>query len=512
MIPDPTSSGTEISCPPAEKLIPIRCEIDTNHEYIAGQYAVFCFRLINQSPNPFPGGNFIAKSSCCDHTETIRRLFSGREQHLHFQTVLSTPGEAIVKVRIQSYDSEGDPISYRGDFFILIGEKSRHISSIAVNPTYNLAESRAAVVDGSIKVNLKDILGFDDRNRQAIRLNAFIWQEIILIQDDISPFPEPPPPGPDRLIFEYHVQDKLLKRFLLFAKPILKIGKARSINDILAWHYPIPAKLRKNDEDPTPNKFISREHAAIEFREDAVFLHDKKSIHMTFVNNHQVAADKPYRISDGDELDLAGAVKYKINIFCDRSPRTSFSLRKTLKIGDTGDDVEFLQKRLREAGLYKAAIDHIFGSLTEKAVRQFQRQKGIAEDGIAGPITFQELGISDVLGIHKMGPIDALRLLRIGNKPDIEEEYVLLIKEAKVGSKATNCISLVAKEFSDVDARVFFDRGNFYFQNLDPDRPYHQGSRPLICYESCMLNPGMEIKKGRIKFIVREFCHPEFET
>jgi peptidoglycan LD-endopeptidase CwlK len=40
---------------------------------------------------------------------------------------------------------------------------------------------------------------------------------------------------------------------------------------------------------------------------------------------------------------------------------------------------------------YKLAVDGIFGSGTESALRSFQRSRGIAADGIAGPNTYEQL-------------------------------------------------------------------------------------------------------------------------
>lgn len=57
-----------------------------------------------------------------------------------------------------------------------------------------------------------------------------------------------------------------------------------------------------------------------------------------------------------------------------------------LRNGSKGDPVRELQNLLR--GL---TVDGIFGPRTEAAVREFQRQAGIAADGIVGPITWGKL-------------------------------------------------------------------------------------------------------------------------
>ncbi|MFP7254664.1 peptidoglycan-binding domain-containing protein [Terribacillus goriensis] len=39
---------------------------------------------------------------------------------------------------------------------------------------------------------------------------------------------------------------------------------------------------------------------------------------------------------------------------------------------------------------YKLALDGIFGSRTEAALKSFQKSKGIAADGVAGPNTYEK--------------------------------------------------------------------------------------------------------------------------
>lgn len=61
---------------------------------------------------------------------------------------------------------------------------------------------------------------------------------------------------------------------------------------------------------------------------------------------------------------------------------------RTLRKGDTGDDVVTLQKSLR---LFP---DGIFGKVTEDAVRAFQRSKGLTADGVVGAKTWAALGVT----------------------------------------------------------------------------------------------------------------------
>lgn len=57
-----------------------------------------------------------------------------------------------------------------------------------------------------------------------------------------------------------------------------------------------------------------------------------------------------------------------------------------LRIGAIGPSVTALQRELTAAG-YATSVDGHFGPQTERAVRAFQRSKGLVTDGIAGPKT-----------------------------------------------------------------------------------------------------------------------------
>lgn len=63
------------------------------------------------------------------------------------------------------------------------------------------------------------------------------------------------------------------------------------------------------------------------------------------------------------------------------------------KVGSQGSTVQEIQRRLKSWGYYDGAVDGIFGSRTEKAVRWFQSRNGLAVDGKVGSQTLAALGI-----------------------------------------------------------------------------------------------------------------------
>jgi len=64
----------------------------------------------------------------------------------------------------------------------------------------------------------------------------------------------------------------------------------------------------------------------------------------------------------------------------------------SMKIGMRGDNVKLLQKLLSEQGFNVGAIDGIFGTLTFKAVKDFQSSSGLTVDGVVDKDTLLTLG------------------------------------------------------------------------------------------------------------------------
>lgn len=62
-----------------------------------------------------------------------------------------------------------------------------------------------------------------------------------------------------------------------------------------------------------------------------------------------------------------------------------------LKKGSTGNQVKALQEILYTLGYYKSTIDGDFGSVTDTAVKDFQRNRGIGVDGEVGKETWGKL-------------------------------------------------------------------------------------------------------------------------
>ena len=62
--------------------------------------------------------------------------------------------------------------------------------------------------------------------------------------------------------------------------------------------------------------------------------------------------------------------------------------------GSSGETVRQIQTKLKSWGYYSGAVDGIYGSVTEQAVRRFQQKNGLTVDGKAGAQTLAAMGIA----------------------------------------------------------------------------------------------------------------------
>ncbi len=97
------------------------------------------------------------------------------------------------------------------------------------------------------------------------------------------------------------------------------------------------------------------------------------------------AAVKNYQAENG--LTADGIVGRNTWISLNRA----WSVPPTVRRGSRGMAVKYLQSKLASKLYYGGAQDGIFGSGTERAVREFQAENGLAVDGIAGRNTFAAL-------------------------------------------------------------------------------------------------------------------------
>lgn len=75
----------------------------------------------------------------------------------------------------------------------------------------------------------------------------------------------------------------------------------------------------------------------------------------------------------------------------DRTESEFETSQPTVRRGSSGSAVQTLQARLQALGFDPGPIDGVFGSMTDSAVRAFQRARNLQADGIVGPQTWDAL-------------------------------------------------------------------------------------------------------------------------
>lgn len=134
-----------------------------------------------------------------------------------------------------------------------------------------------------------------------------------------------------------------------------------------------------------------------------------------------------------------------------------------------GDDVALLQTRMNALGFDAGRADGIFGPDTDRSVRAFQKEYGVAEDGMFGPTTFAALS---GLRVDRPGTAAALREeLRQSQHSGIGAAFVVLdpghggddrgAQTAHGWSESELCWDIarrIAERLSAAGARVRFSR------------------------------------------------------
>lgn len=66
-------------------------------------------------------------------------------------------------------------------------------------------------------------------------------------------------------------------------------------------------------------------------------------------------------------------------------------IKRVIMLRMSGEDVRFVQNKLKEFGFYKERVDGHFGQNTLVAVTNFQRKVGVRADGVVGPQTWSQI-------------------------------------------------------------------------------------------------------------------------
>lgn len=152
------------------------------------------------------------------------------------------------------------------------------------------------------------------------------------------------------------------------------------------------------------------------------------------------------------KLILAVALIFAVNIFIIALAQPADAA--VYKRGSSGATVTQIQTRLKSWGYYDGAVDGIYGSATERAVRYFQRVNGLAVDGQTGDKTLAALGIYETSDAASSG--DVYLLARLISAEARGEPY---IGQVAVGAVVLNRVD--HPSFPNSMSGVIYQRGAF---------------------------------------------------
>ena len=128
--------------------------------------------------------------------------------------------------------------------------------------------------------------------------------------------------------------------------------------------------------------------------------------------------------------------------------------------GSRGEEVKQIQTVLKDRELYEGNIDGIYGSQTEKAVIQFQKQMGLTPDGIVGPKTLSAMGLGEVSsGVTEIGGYSANEVALLARIISAESRGEPYAGQVAVGAVILNRVA--HPSFPNTLAGVIYQPGAF---------------------------------------------------
>lgn len=125
------------------------------------------------------------------------------------------------------------------------------------------------------------------------------------------------------------------------------------------------------------------------------------------------------------------------------------------QVGSSGNEVEAIQKFLKDWGLFNGEITGYYGNQTEEAVKKFQKQRGLPQTGICDDATLKAMGIT--IGARPTATQSNINLLaRIISAEGRGEPYI-----GQVAIGAVICNRVEHPSFPDTISGVIYENGAF---------------------------------------------------
>lgn len=136
-------------------------------------------------------------------------------------------------------------------------------------------------------------------------------------------------------------------------------------------------------------------------------------------------------VSAEDQKVLYGATAIDASVQVTPAPEATVVPTRTLRYGDTGEDVKSVQKRLTELGFYTDTISGTYSRSTESAVKAFQKKSSLEEDGVLGAITRSALYGKYAVSLN---PTPAPTTAPDTTYEPITKENVIIIRSGTIGN------------------------------------------------------------------------------
>ena len=133
----------------------------------------------------------------------------------------------------------------------------------------------------------------------------------------------------------------------------------------------------------------------------------------------------------------------------DNSEESTETNSSTIKKGSKGEDVNRLQKMLNELG-YNLEVDGDFGTNTEKAVKDFQKKKGLNANGVVGPDTWTKLSVAVMASRVKDGTDSIVESLKTESKTKSETKTETKTKPSS-NKNAPTKITITREDDGDIN-------------------------------------------------------------
>ena len=128
------------------------------------------------------------------------------------------------------------------------------------------------------------------------------------------------------------------------------------------------------------------------------------------------------------------------------------------QLGSRGQEVRSIQSKLKSLGFYGGAVDGIYGTGTQKAVRAFQKSVGLTADGIAGQKTLLYLGLGSSAS-SSSGRYSSSELTLLAKLIAAEARGESYTGQVAVGAVVLNRVA--HPSFPDTVAGVIYQKGAF---------------------------------------------------